>query len=358
MSGFLLAVSRLKVLRDCLTLPELNDIYSNDAVLRQRLYGRHITSLDPVNRNAREMSRIKKIMVASDLSQRAEYALSRSMLLADELDADLEALHVVPICGPEGSFGPPLSAGSEPLVSQSIEVARQELDRQATALSGKGSVKINISIEAGKDFITIIRHARKIHADLIIIGAHGEGFIKEVFLGTIAEKIIRKGDRPILVVKKPPEAPYRRVLVPVDFSEACLDGFKHALLLAPDASFHIFHAYQIGGEKRAGISGTKKDIIAPYHEMAAEYAHEQIRLLLRKFGLESRGFEQSVEHGQAASQILKKALQWGADLVAIGTLGRTGLPHILLGSVAEHVLRRAECDVLTGRPEVFLFEPV
>lgn len=304
------------------------------------------------------MSRIKKILVASDLSKRAEYALARAFLLAGELNANLEALHVVPASGLEDHSGPPSSEESEPFVGQLMEPAQKELGRQVSVLGGKIPVQANIHVEPGKDFVSIIRYARRIHADLIIIGAHGKGFIKEAFLGTTAERIIRKGDRPILVVKRPPEATYRRVLVPVDFSEACREAFRHALLLAPGARFHILHVYEIRGEKRAGIPGTKKDIMAMYHKMAAGHAHDQIDRFLQECHSDSRRIEKSVENGQAASQILKKALQWRADLIAIGTHGRTGLPHILLGSVAEHVLRRTKCDILTGRPEVFRFEPV
>ena len=104
--------------------------------------------MSPINCTTRlpaaaKMSRIKKILVASDLSKRTEYALARAFLLAGELNANLEALHVVPASGLEDHSGPPSSEESEPFVGQLMEPAQKELGRQVSVLGGKIPVQAN-----------------------------------------------------------------------------------------------------------------------------------------------------------------------------------------------------------------------
>ena len=72
--------------------------------------------------------------------------------------------------------------------------------------------------------------------------------------------------------------------------------------------------------------------------------------------LENIDWEKSAEEGEAATAIVQRAERIQADAIVMGTHGRTGLPHMLLGSVAEKVARTASCPVLTVRPEAFQFE--
>ena len=72
--------------------------------------------------------------------------------------------------------------------------------------------------------------------------------------------------------------------------------------------------------------------------------------------LEKIDWEKCTDEGQAATAIVHQAEQMQADVIVIGTHGRSGLPHMLLGSVAEKVSRMASCPVLTIRPEAFQFE--
>ena len=72
--------------------------------------------------------------------------------------------------------------------------------------------------------------------------------------------------------------------------------------------------------------------------------------------LEKLDWEKCTGEGQAATAIVHQAKHMKADMIVIGTHGRSGLPHMLLGSVAEKVVRTASCPVLTIRPEAFQFE--
>jgi hypothetical protein len=77
---------------------------------------------------------------------------------------------------------------------------------------------------------------------------------------------------------------------------------------------------------------------------------------LSGLSLDKVDWEKCTEEGQAATAIVHQAENIQADMIVIGTHGRSGLPHVLLGSVAEKVVRTASCSVLTTRPESFQFE--
>jgi nucleotide-binding universal stress UspA family protein len=159
---------------------------------------------------------------------------------------------------------------------------------------------------------------------------------------------LRQGDRPVLVVKRAPRKPYRRVLVAVDFSMSSYHALEFALRLAPSAQFHILHTYQ-GSEgllERAGF--TQDEILQRRRQMAKE-TRKAMGDFLRRLKAGGRRPKCLLGYGRAPHVIVAFAKRLRADLVCVGTMGRTGLPYILLGSVAEHVIREAPCDVLAVR---------
>jgi nucleotide-binding universal stress UspA family protein len=287
------------------------------------------------------VSSLKKILVASDLSPRAENALIRAVQVAREHEAVLTALHVLE----------DRSRDEDQTAATIEEALRQTL----TGLSPRYDGPVTAGVVAGKPFVEIIRQAREHTADLIVVGAHGAHFIKDLFLGTTAEKIVRKGDRPVLVVKGETQGPYRRVLVPVDFSDDSRQALELALQLAPQAEFHILHAYE-GFEGRLRIGGASQSEITRYRRHLAKKARQELETFLRDVNGLDRPVKRVLKHGRASHVIPKTARRLRADLVAVGTTGRTGLPYILLGSVAEHILRETHCDVLVSRAKAVRFE--
>jgi universal stress protein E len=291
------------------------------------------------------MLTLQRILVASDLSPRAEGALTRAMQLAVEHRATLTVLHVMEE-----------TAQDETETQQMTEKLTAALRQQIERSTPHPSEAVAIQVVTGKPFVEIIRRAREEAADLIVVGAHGEHFLKDFFLGTTAEKIARKGDRPVLVVKQTPQGPYKRVLVAVDFSESSRHALEFALQLAPKAEFHVLHAYE-GFEGRLIVGGASESEITRYRQHLAKAARQEMRAFLHDSGCADKSVHHLLRHGRAPYVITKTAKRLHADLVAVGTTGRTGLPYILLGSVAEHVLREVNCDVVVvRRPESVHFE--
>jgi nucleotide-binding universal stress UspA family protein len=292
----------------------------------------------------RKILGLKRLLVATDLSSRAEKAITRAVQLAEQHSGTLSVLHIW-----TGASG---HETERPQIASRIE---KDLRRKLEALSLKRTTLASVRVLSGTPFVEIIRQGREEAADLIVVGAHGKDFMKDLLLGTTAEKIVRKGDRSVLVVKQAAQSSYRRVLVGVDFSDNSRHALELALRLAPQAEFHALHVYAgvEGMLRRAGVTDSG---IVRYQRKVAKDARQQMEVFIRSIDRRRKPIRREVWNGRAGREITTIARRQRADLVAVGTAGRTGIPYILLGSIAEHVMREAQCDVLVVRSGSTRFE--
>lgn len=303
------------------------------------------------------MEPIRAILTATDLSPRADDALTRAAQLAREHGACLTALHVVDhVVGPDRPpenwvklvFGP----GGE-VEAQVKREAEAALYGKLAALPGPAAARVQIVL--GMPFVEIIRQAREARADLVVLGAHGRHFVKDWLIGTTAERVVRKGDRPVLVVKKPAKEAYRRALAALDFSDNSQQALAAAVRLAPGARFTLLHAYDFSfaPPPTGAVPAEALLRLQQEHEQAVR---ARLAAAARAAGLDPQAVELEVCYGYPALAIPTAAKMRRADLVAVGTSGLSGLRYVLLGSVAEHVLREAPADVLAVPPPVRAFE--
>ena len=287
---------------------------------------------------------LRRILVATDLSSRSEKAIARAAHVADEHGARLTVLHV--LTG---------AVGDEARKRQIALNVEEDLRRKVMELSPRHERTVCIHVASGTPFVEIIRRAREEAADIIIVGAHRAQFIRDMLVGATAEKIVRTGDRPVLVVKRPARGPYQRVLAATDFSDQSRQALELSLRLAPGAKFYLLHAYQ-GIEGQLWRAGMTKSEILRYRRQFARQSREQMKILIRRMGLSGKSIVRLLRYGRAPHVIAGAARRLRPDLVSIGSTGRTGLPYILLGSVAVHVLREVSCDVLVARSGSLAFE--
>ena len=291
------------------------------------------------------MLAIKNVLAATDLSDSSRDAASRAVQLCLEHGAQLELLHVLEDL-------PPLAMLS---MDQVLEDARTALAQEVATLVPSG-VSCRLAVETGKDFVTIVRNARKMMADVIVIGAHGHHVLRDYILGTTAEKLIRKAAFPVLVVRQAPQGAYRCLLVPTDFSEASRQALAAASVIAPGASIDLLHAYGFWGEGRLSMAGAGAESLESYRQQTEIAARTMMDEWLQNLDLAGHRVEQHFRQGHAATVITQFVAERQHDLVVMGTSGRSGLPYILLGSVTEQALRTVPCDTLTIRPKEFHFE--
>lgn len=144
-------------------------------------------------------------------------------------------------------------------------------------------------------------------------------------------------------------SPIRLIVVPIDFSTHSEEALRYAQSLAQalDASLHLIHVVDV----MAGAWGTEFSTVDLSGLQAEMIEDAERRMTVTRGALASKlvPVDSSVIIGPPAIAIADRAATLGADLIVMGTHGRTGLPHLMMGSVAERVMRIAPCPVLTIR---------
>jgi nucleotide-binding universal stress UspA family protein len=202
-------------------------------------------------------------------------------------------------------------------------------------------------------FHEICKLAHEIPADLIVMPTHGHSGLKHVLLGSTAERVVQHSPCPVFVVrqrKRKSEA--RRVfttdsiLVPVDFSSCSREGLQYAIGFANEfgAKLILLHVRYLGYIYSS--EGTALYDIPALQEAARKNAERQMRQLVRSVSFGGIKFETAFTDGSPALDICAFAKNHDVDLIITSTHGLTGFQHVLIGSIAEKVVRHATCSVL------------
>ncbi|GAB1460342.1 universal stress protein [Thauera sp.] len=227
-----------------------------------------------------------------------------------------------------------------------LEEVRGEVEALAAEMHKRHGVTPELHLAVGGVLGEIVGHAEAIDADLLVMGARGAGFMRELLIGSTTERVLRKSVRPMLVVKQIAHEPYRRVLVPVDFSARALEALEFAQRVAPQAEFVLLHAFEVPFEGKLRYAGVEENALSSLRVNARREAGAQMNELVARAGLDENRVRRIVVHGEATTQILEQEQEQDCDLIVIGKRGHGLLGEMLLGSVTKHVLARSTADVL------------
>ena len=290
------------------------------------------------------------ILVASDLSQGSDLALARALALPRLLNAQTRLLHVLPTGAPARVRG-----AAEAKLTAALDLATARTHNQGRPARRALRTAMSVEVRTGLPFVEIVRAAREMEAELLVIGRHGRGTLRDMMLGSTAERVVRKGDVPVLVVSLPTAGPYRRPLVACGLDDAARRNLTLALRVAPAAKIvAVLNGYHVPFEGFVSPVVARGEQTAFAREFERE-AVAKLQKLLRDLGLQKRCLP-IVRKGDPRALVISEARRQRADLIVVGTHARSGIAHALLGSVAEWVLRSAACDVLVARPSRFAFE--
>jgi nucleotide-binding universal stress UspA family protein len=269
-------------------------------------------------------------MVATDLSARSDRAVERTLLLAADLQAKLTVLHVV----------------DEDLPARIADRYRDEAQALlAEQLSAKGNGSIEAKVVFGRGADTILSVAEDREIDLIVLGLHRNETSRPMFLGTAAERVVRAGRWPVLIVKNRANKGYERILIGIDFSVYSRCAVELAVNTAPRAEFYLVHAYDLPFRGlltgHARTAGTKR-----YEQKLVEHISDEFAAFVAAVAKKPERYQQLVREGSARQVLHQELERLAPDLLVVGTHGRTGVSHALLGSVAEDMLNAPACDVL------------
>ena len=144
------------------------------------------------------MSRFHNILVAVDFSQTSDDALATAAAFSRTGHARVHLLHVVPDVYIPYAIDP-IAFDFTPFLRQGIESARLRLS-DAAARHGLDPARLSMAVEAGKPAAEIVRYAESKGIDLIVLGAHGHGFVDRLLIGSVAERVTRHAPCAVLMV--------------------------------------------------------------------------------------------------------------------------------------------------------------
>jgi nucleotide-binding universal stress UspA family protein len=269
---------------------------------------------------------IRRVLAATDFSDGAKAAAERAHGLSILHDARLTLLHVMP----EGGG------------NDMRRVAERGLDQIAAELSASVT---ETEVVSGSVGTAISEAAERLGADLIVIGAHGANWLKDMFVGSTAETVADSSSVPVLLVKHLGSEPYDVILLAVDLSERAEETASRTMALTPGARHLLVHIAAIIGENLLRVSGASHEDIEELRRAQAQEAVPHVWAIAKAVG----PVRAIVEPGRPEQRVPQLARELHADLIAVGTKRLTGLRHTLLGSVARHTIRHAQCDVLIVR---------
>jgi nucleotide-binding universal stress UspA family protein len=278
---------------------------------------------------------MKRLLIATDLSLSSGRALARALRLTRQHGAELRVCHVVDDALP-AHLAEAQKAAAESILKERIQ-----------ALASDAGASVSTAVVIGKPFAAIVHEAIEGSAELIVLGAH-RGGAEGMFRGSTAERVIREGHCPVLVVRRDADADYRQAVVGVDFSLHSLWAARTGFRLAPQAEFHLVHSYVAPTSALFGnyVRGQARELHVQEMNRTIE---EELVAFLARLGDRLPPHKRLVATGAASEVLLDLAGELSADLIVAGTHGRTGVAHALLGSVAEDLLRQAHCDVLVAK---------
>jgi len=289
------------------------------------------------------------VLAATDLSDPADEALRQAHELVIREGGSLAVCHVAPS---EVFIHPLFPERSREEAFATPEWKSRVADLVAARVqraTGRVRGSFEILAEVGSPAAEIVRGAEDWKAERIVVGSHGSAGLARVLVGGVALSVARHAHCPVLIARA--RAGTRRIVVGTDFSDPALPAVAAAAAESArtGAKVTIVHALEIPvipTDIFSGAAGHWPAEMAGYQRAREEAAMEGLEAALATAGIDG---DRKVVAGSAGPSLVRVAEDVRADLVVVGTRGRTGLRRMLLGSVAEAVVRAAHCSVLVVR---------
>lgn len=311
----------------------------------------------------------RSILVPLDGSPTGEQVLPFAVHIARRSGATLYLAHVYVPYTPDPIYIDGTAVIDDRLQSLGREQAETYVSRVRAQLVGETAIPVAASVldtpggagGAGAVAQALAERAAVTRADLVLMATHGRSGPARFWLGSVADTLIRLVSAPLLLMRRPsstvePRAipPVRHILIPLDGSPLAEQVLGHALALGKlaGARYTLLHAVNphifVRYSPIADAAGDGPEAVLQRRRAAERYLDtlaEQLR------GAGHRVNTQVVVSSEPAAAILDRADDSDIDLVAIATRGRSGLVRLLIGSVADKVLRGAEVPILVYHPE-------
>jgi nucleotide-binding universal stress UspA family protein len=286
-----------------------------------------------------------RILVATDLSEAATFAVQQAHAYALSTNGKLAVCHAVPQLQAAQVLFPQQHSHDAVATLSLREQLEEAVGDSVATITGRAADDFEVFIDEGVIYAEIVRRAAAWEADLIVVGGRGGTGLARLLLGSVADKVVRYAQCPVLVAR--PSDPTGCVLAATDLSDPSLPaveaGAREARRLGvPLKVLHAVDVSDVGSMFGMPAAGPQARSFADMQTVLKN----QLENAMARF---SASGEAILADGMPAAIIVRMSETLAAGLIVVGTRGRTGLPRVLIGSVAEKVVRSAGCSVLVVR---------
>lgn len=271
---------------------------------------------------------MKRILVPTDFSKHAEYALKVAAQIAQKNDGEIFLLHMLELPTTGNDAISRAHDIPELMFFKNAAVAKLDELMDADYLNG---VKISRIIQFEMAFEGIIKNGEAHNADLIVMGSHGANGFQEMFIGSNTEKVVRNSEVPVLVIKREEDTfSAAKFVFASDFSDEIKKPFEKVVEFVNKFGSHLYLA----------------NINTPNNFKSTKVAQKQMDEFIANFKIDNYSThiynDVNVEKG-----ILHFAKSIDADIIGMSTHGRKGLSHFFNGSINEDLVNHAKRPVIT-----------
>jgi len=301
----------------------------------------------------------KNILVATDFSPASVTSLKLAVWLTRQFGSKLVLAHTLPdlhLAVHAASYKAriDLLSGDGEIFEREI---RQNSDsRLRQTIADMNAIDINVKYETllGEAFVEITHAVQQEGYDLVLAGTRGHTKWDELFVGSTAKRLIRKCPASVWIVKAEHADPPKVVLSPTDFSDVSRKAVLEGLWVAEkaNAEFHLLHVINSSdfpetiGSASAQSNSNRQEV----NERATRRLDEFIGTL----GIDTNLIRSHLSFGTPWKEIQHMVHILKVDLIAMGTVGRSGIQGLFLGNTAERVLATCDCSILTTKPDGFV----
>jgi nucleotide-binding universal stress UspA family protein len=280
------------------------------------------------------MMTFKKVLSCIDGSEESFHAFEETVKFAKEKNLTVFALTVAP------SYHGDLSLVGMGVSVDDLSKPFKEALLKAREIASKYQVLIKTLYEEGEPFEKIIDVAEEISSDLIVMGKKGMSALEQILMGSVTERVIGYSNTDVLVVPKNASIQWDKVVLAVDVSKYAEKLCERALDIAKDFNSEINIVSTV--EVSPAVFAIKPEIFDVQVEKTKQFLKET-EIKFQKENIVAKFF---IEEGEAYEKILELVDKIKAQMIILGTHGRTGLRRLLMGSTCQRVIGLSKVPVL------------
>ena len=308
------------------------------------------------------MKRFKKILVVAHSKSKGQVTLKRAVALAETNQATLTVVEAIERLPPDAQTlitSMPL----EDIQNMIVEERLKGLNQLISPIKEKG-IQVSSKVLLGTPFIEIIHEVLRNKHDLVMITAESNGGLRETLFSTTTMHLMRKCPCPVWAIRATKRGRFARILAAVDLDpsdevksqlNAKIIQLAASLAQSEKSKLHVIHTWSLYGESFLSTLARVQERDMDELVNKAEKVHKKwLEGFLQEYTPGIPKSQIHLMHGDAGRLIPELARKKRIELFVMGTVGRTGIPGLLIGNTAERILQCVTCSVLAVKPDGFI----